>query len=298
MNSRQPVAVKNTDQHTDTDSSGISFTAYYTGEVWQRHGLSVPFLSLPQGRRLYNAGRPIEFLGKTLFGTNNEILLLQRHRIIDHLLRKAVREEGFTQVVEIACGLSPRGTRMSHEFAAQGLVYIEADLPGMAARKRRLLEQAGELSDSHRVITCNILEQGTPDSLEAVFARELDPTRKTLVITEGLVNYFDYPTIHGFWTRLAACLQQFPAGIYLNDLYPNFHWHRFVRVAEAFKAALAKATRSSVTLHFDNEVDIRRGFAQAGFASTQVHLPESYYGVLDIPVQRIPSLVRVIESRA
>jgi O-methyltransferase involved in polyketide biosynthesis len=281
----------------DTDSSGISFTAFYTGEVWQRHGLSVPFLASRQGRNLYRATRVVELAGRTLFGINNEILLLQRHRIIDHLLMEAIRNEGVTQVVEIACGLSPRGTRISREFAHAGVVYVEADLPAMAARKARLLEQAGELSDNHRVISCNILEKDTDDALEAVFARELDPTRKTVVITEGLINYFDYPTIHGFWTRLAAVLKGFPAGIYLSDLYPNFHWHRYVRVANTFRAALAVATRSNVTLHFDNEADIHQGFARAGFAQTLVHLPESYYGVLDIPVQRVPSLVRVLENR-
>jgi O-methyltransferase involved in polyketide biosynthesis len=281
----------------DTDSSGISFTAFYTGEVWQRHGLSVPFLASRQGRNLYRATRVVELAGKALFGVNNEMLLLQRHRIIDHLLVEAIRNEGVTQVVEIACGLSPRGTRMSREFAQAGLVYIEADLPDMAARKAHLLEQAGELSESHRVISCNILEQGTDDALEVVFARELDPMRKTLVITEGLINYFDYPTIHGFWTRLAAVLKTFPAGIYLSDLYPNFHWHRYVRVANAFKAGLAFATRSNVTLHFDSEADIHEGFTKAGFSVSRVHLPESYYGILNIPVQRVPSLVRVIEHR-
>lgn len=280
-----------------TDSSSISFTAYYTGEVWQRHDLSVPFLGTRHGRRLYDASRPLELAGKVFFGINNEILLLQRHRIIDHLLREAIRKEGFTQVVEIACGLSPRGTLMSREFAGDDLVYIEADLPGMAARKRELLASAGELNERHRVVTCNILERNTGDSLETVFVRELDPARKTLVITEGLVNYFDYPTIHGFWTRLAAVLRGFPAGIYLTDLYPNFQWHRSVRLANAFKAALAVATRSHVTLHFNSEADIRRGFGEAGFDSTRTHLPESYYGLLDIPVQRVPSIVRVIESR-
>ncbi|MDP2228414.1 MAG: class I SAM-dependent methyltransferase [Moraxellaceae bacterium] len=281
----------------DTDSSGISFTAFYTGEVWQRHGLSVPFLSSVQGRRLYIAGRPVEWLGKWLIGANNEILLLQRHLIIDDIVRRAIRDEGVTQIVEIACGLSPRGTRFSREFAGKGLVYIEADLPGMAARKRHLLEKAGELGSAHRVIDINILEQGTTDALETVFARDLDPARKTLVITEGLINYFDYATIHGFWTRLANCLRAFPAGIYVSDLYPNFHWHRFVRIADRLKSGLAIATRSHVTLHFDTEADIHDGFRAAGFAQTRVHLPESYYGVLEIPEQRIPSIVRVLENR-
>jgi len=281
----------------NTDSSGISFTAFYTGEVWRRHGLSVPFLASRQGQWLYLAGKPVEWAGKVLLGGNNEIMLLQRHHIIDHLLEKAIMEEGVSQVVEIACGLSPRGTRMSQRFADRDLHYVEADLPGMAARKRYLLTNAGELGPRHRVIDINILEQDTPEALERVFAKELDPSRKTLVITEGLVNYFDYPTIHGFWTRLAAVLKPFPDGIYLTDLYPNFRWHRSVRVANAFKSALAVATRSQVTLHFDTEDSIRDGFSEAGFARTAVHLPESYYDVLDIPVMRTPSLVRVIENR-
>jgi len=284
-----------TDSSNGNDSSGISFTAFYTGEVWQRHGLSVPFLSAPQGRLLYTAGRPVEWLGKWLIGANNEILLLQRHHIIDHVVRRAIREEGVSQVVEIACGLSPRGTRFCAEFP--DLVYVEADLPGMAGRKRHLLQKAGELSARHRVLDIDILAQGLPHSLENVFARELDPARKTLVITEGLINYFDYATIHGFWTRLADVLRAFPAGRYVSDLYPNFQWHRFIRVADRLKKALAVATRSQVTLHFSSEAEIHSGFRDAGFVQTTVHLPESYYGMLDIPRQRIPSIVRVLECR-
>lgn len=278
------------------DSSGISFTAFYTGEVWRRHGLSVDFLEQAQGRLLYVAGRPMEKLAEAVLGGGNETMLLQRHLIIDHVLERAVTKEGYTQVVEIACGLSPRGTLMAKRFASHDLHYIEADLPAMAARKRALLQEAGELGPRHRVVDIDILAADVAHSLEAVFA-QLDPARKTLVITEGLVNYFDYPTITGFWARLAGCLQRFPAGIYLTDLYPNFQWHRIAQAARLFKAALSLATRSHVTLHFGNEAAIQAGFRDAGFGATRVHLPESYYGVLPIPVQRTPSFVRVIENR-
>ncbi|MES2918932.1 MAG: class I SAM-dependent methyltransferase [Pseudomonadota bacterium] len=278
------------------DSSGISFTAFYTGEVWRRHGLSVDFLAQPQGHLLYLAGRPMEMLADAVLGGGNETMLLQRHLIIDHVLERAITQEGYTQVVEIACGLSPRGTLMARRFADHDLHYIEADLPAMAARKRSLLEGAGELDAHHRVVDIDILARDVDHSLEAVFAR-LDPARKTLVITEGLVNYFDHPTITGFWTRLAGVLKGFPAGLYVTDLYPNFQWHRTVRVARAFKSALGLATRSRVTLHFGNEEAIRAGFRDAGFQQAHVHLPESYYGVLPIPVQRTPSFVRVVEGR-
>lgn len=278
------------------DSSGISFTAFYTGEVWRRHGLSVDFLEQAQGRLLYLAGRPLERLAEAVLGGGNEVMLLQRHLIIDHVLERAVEEEGYTQVVEIACGLSPRGTLMARRFAERDLHYIEADLPAMAARKRELLTQAAALDARHRVVDIDILAQDVAHSLEAVFA-QLDPSRKTLVITEGLVNYFDYPTVTGFWSRLAGVLGRFPEGLYLTDLYPNFQWHRIAKAARAFKAALSLATRSHVTLHFGNEEAIRAGFRDAGFDRSRVHLPENYYGVLPIPVQRTPSFVRVVENR-
>lgn len=281
----------------EVDSTGISFTAFYTGEVWRRHGLSVPFLSLPQGRMLYLAGRPMELLSQLFLGGSNETMLLQRHLILDHLLEKAVLEHDVTQIVEIACGLSPRGTLMARRFAGQGLRYIEADLPAMAQRKRALLESAGELGNGHQVVEIDILDQDSSISLESVFRRQLDPSRNTLVITEGLVNYFDHSTITGFWSRLSEALRQFPSGIYLTDLYPNFQWHRAAKAARIFKTALGAVTRSRVTLHFGNEAAIREGFQACGFPETFVHLPESYYGVLDIPVQGSPSLVRVIENR-
>ncbi len=142
-----------------------------------------------------------------------------------------------------------------------------------------------------------VLEQGTPEALDTVFLRELDHGRKTLVITEGLVNYFDLATIKGFWNRLAAVLSTYPDGIYVTDLYPDFKWHPVTRFVDTFIHGLAFATRSRVSLHFRTEDSIRQGFRECGFGQTIVHIPESYYDVLPIPVQRMPSLVRVLENR-
>jgi O-methyltransferase involved in polyketide biosynthesis len=278
-----------------TDSSGISFTAYYTGEVWRRHGLSAPAFDTPQGRALYRAGRPVEWFAEYVLGVSNDVMLLQRHHIIDATVRRLIREEGVSQIVEIACGLSPRGTRFCAEFPE--LRYLECDLPGMADHKQGLLQANGLLSDRHTVCAVNILEEGTPDAIATVFARELDPARKTLVITEGLVNYFDLPTIRGFWQRLATVLRGFPAGYYVTDLYPDFKWHPVTRFVDTFIHGLAFATRSRVSLHFGTEAAIRDGFRACGFADSRVHIPESYYGVLPIPVQRLSSLVRVVENR-
>lgn len=277
-----------------TDSSGISFTAYYTGEVWRQHGLSSEVFKTPQGRTLYYLGQPFEKVARAVAGFSTQTTLLQRHHIIDHVVKKAIEEQGVSQIVEIACGLSPRGVRFCQHYP--DLHYVEADLPGMLAHKQQLLAQHGLLNDRHRVVGINILEENSPEALPVVFARELDPNRKTLVITEGLINYFDYQTISGFWRNLATALRIFPAGAYVTDLYPDFAWHPMTRLIKTFVHGLAFATRSQVTLHFQSQQAVMDGFRQLGFAHTQVHIPEAYYGMLPIPTQRSASLVRVVES--
>jgi O-methyltransferase involved in polyketide biosynthesis len=62
---------------------------------------------------------------------------------MDARLTDAVERGDVTQVVEIACGLSPDGWRFTACYPA--LHYVEADLPVMVAPKRLLLQSQGWL---------------------------------------------------------------------------------------------------------------------------------------------------------
>jgi len=275
------------------DSSGISHTAHYTGEIWRQHGMSEEFLATRMGKQLYLAGRPIEFLARTVIGVNNEIPLLQRHRIIDHLTSLAIEQQGVTQIVELACGLSPRGVSMRRRYPH--IRYIEADLPAMADHKRTLLQQQNLISERHRVLSCDVLAREGDDTLEKLF-EQLDPSQPVLVITEGLVNYFELKVIAGFWQRLAACLKAFPAGHYLTDIYPDLSWHVIAPWARLATRLLSRSTRAHVRLHFNNDIEMADAFRGYGFNSVKVCLPENFYGLLEIPIQRVPSIVRVIQA--
>ena len=277
----------------NTDSSSISFTAYYTGEVWRQHGLASSVFATTQGRWLYRLGQPLEHTARFLAGASIQTTLLQRHQIIDHVVRQAIEQHGVTQIIEIACGLSPRGTQFCQQYP--DLHYVEADLPEMLQHKQDLLHKHGLLSARHRVQAIDILAETGALCVETVLGG-LDKRRKTLVITEGLVNYFALSVIQDFWTRLAKSLHIFPKGGYVTDLYPNFTWHPMVKLVNTFVHGLAFATRSSVTLHFDHQKAITDGFASCGFKHSQVHIPEAYYQQLPIPTQRIASLVRVVEN--
>ncbi len=278
-----------------TDTSSISFTAHYTGYIWYHNGLSAPPFRTRQGELYFALLWPFEAIGRQLVGGNIKDFLLQRHFLIDHLIEEAITRDGVTQILEIACGLSPRGWRFTERFPQ--LKYVEADLPDMARRKKELLHEANALSERHKVVTCNILVEG-PESLENVIAREFDTTKPLLVVTEGLVNYFNLETISDFWGRLHSALEKFPAGIYLMDNYPLLNRHPFRLLLKVLGDTLGAASRSNVSFHFSSDEEMEAHFHALGFRQATAHNPRDYYGQLEIPETRGDSFVRILAARS
>lgn len=276
------------------DSSSISFTALYTGHVWYANEMSESFLTSPSSRALYWAMQPFEFAARKLVGVNIAETLLQRHQILDHRLEHLIKDSGVTQVLEIACGLSPRGTQFSRRFPQ--VRYIEADLPGMASRKRDLLKKNQRLNDKHSVVECNFFEKDTPAALETILRQHFDHTQPLVIVTEGLVNYFDLPTISSVWSKIARLTRDFPAAWYLTDLYPEVHG-RAAPLVNAATLVLGQVARADVNLHFESDDAIEDGFKMCGFSEVTVHQPEQFYDTLPIPRSSRHSHVRVVEAK-
>ncbi|AOE83389.1 class I SAM-dependent methyltransferase [Pseudomonas sp. TCU-HL1] len=273
------------------DSAHITPSAHYTGFVWYRHHLAEEPFVTPFGRLAHGLLAPVSWGARVAFGLDVEHLLLQRHLLIDALLREAVERRGVRQVVEIACGLSPRGRRFCARYP--DLRYLEADLPPMAARKRLLLHEEGWLDARHQVRPVDILaEQGVHD-LQALFSG-LDPEVPVLVITEGLVNYFALPVIEAFWGRLATQLQQFPSATYLTDLYPDLREHPRYRQLRWGIDLVGRLTRGRYYLHYRGDSAIVDGFGRCGFGDVRVHDPKELDAA---PPDAWPALVRVVEAR-
>lgn len=166
----------------------------------------------------------------------------------------------------------------------------------MAARKAALLREQGWLGPEHAVAAVDILAEDGERCLAALFAG-LDRERPLVVITEGLVNYFQRPVIEAFWSRLATELKRFPQGTYLTDLYPDLREHPRYRQIRWGVGIIGRLTRGSYPLHYRNAAEIEAAFARCGFASTLVLDPQREGAALGLPQGRLPSLVRVIESR-
>ncbi|MCK6588053.1 MAG: class I SAM-dependent methyltransferase [Polyangiaceae bacterium] len=269
-------------------SATISPTAHYTGQIWLRNGLSDERLRTPQGEVLYQVVRPLMAASRLFGGPTLQDFLLARHDLIDWRLAEAIDGGRVTQVIEIAAGLSPRGLRFTRRYGPK-ITYIEADLPGMAARKRKLLGATGM---HHRIVTVNALADDGPGSL-AELAATLDRSQGAAIVTEGLLNYFDRDSVTGMWRRFEAALAGFPRGLYLADIHVAGD---AVRGAGAFVLALSTFVRSRVHLHFRTPGEVEAALRAAGFPAARAHSPADFADRLPACRPKWARLVRVIEA--
>jgi O-methyltransferase involved in polyketide biosynthesis len=251
---------------SEDSSAAISPTAHYTGETWVRKGLSHPGLATWQGRLFYDALALPNAASRLLGGPSLEPMLLARHRIIDALLEEQI-EGGVSQVIEIACGMSPRGWRFCERHGSE-LTYVEADLPAMARRKREALAQMGSLGENHRVVELDALRDGGPGSLEEL-VESMDREAGLAIVTEGLLVYLDDETMEALWARLARALKRFPTGAYLADF-------RFARdgrgLAErAFERLLGSFVGGDIHPFRGDEAAAEAALRSAGFERAELH---------------------------
>lgn len=276
---------------SERSSGSISPTAHYTGETWVRNGLSHPRLATWQGRLFYGTLALPNVLSRSLGGPSLDGLLLARHRIIDALLDDLI-QGGVSQVIEAACGMSPRGWRFSERYG-DALTYIEADLPPMAHRKREALTQMGSLGEHHRVADLDILREGGPDSLEAL-VEPLDPAKGLVVITEGLLTYFDGDTVEALWARLARALRPFATGAYLAD----------IRIGEpgvserAFGMLLGAFVRGRVHVHRRDDASTEAALKAAGFKQASLHRCDEHPAAADVHRDAGTGMLSIIEAVA
>jgi O-methyltransferase involved in polyketide biosynthesis len=269
----------------------VSPTAHYTGETWVRNGLSHPRLATWQGRALHRALALPNAASRTFGGPTLDGLLLARHRIIDSVLEDLI-DGGVSQVVEVACGMSPRGWRFSERYGDR-LTYIEADLPAMARRKREALARIGSLSDRHRVADLDVLREGGPGSLESL-VETLDPGAGLAIVTEGLLTYLDDDTVDALWARLARVLGRFDRGAYLSDL-------RFARAdrglpERAFDVLLGAFVRGRVHAYRGDESTAEAALLNAGFKEVRLHRGDEHPAAGDARNDPGAGVVCIVEA--
>ena len=271
----------------------ISPTAHYTGYIWYAHGWSHDAFATRTGRLLYRALRGPNVIAHRIGMPSLEGMLLARHRLIDLRLQQAIDAGEITQIIEVAAGLSPRGWRFASRYADR-ITYIEADLPAMIGRKRRILAALGGETAHHRAAEINaLLDLGTT-SIAALCA-SLDPTQGTAIITEGLINYFERDAILGMWRRFAAGLRRFPRNLYLSDLMLSDDNRG--PISTGFSWLLSAFVRGRVHMPFATAEEAEDALESAGLVGIALD-PRDFVAELDGLEVAGAGRVRILEAIA
>lgn len=254
-------------------ASRISPTALYTGEVWHRHQRSFDELRVLEGRVFYRALQPAMTASRSLGGSTLEDFLLARHDLIDAQLHDHLAHHGRAIVIEIAAGLSPRGMRFVRQYG-EAVTYIEADLPPMVLTKRGKIAAHLQAHPNHRVVPVDAFAAKGPNSLPALF-ESLPAHQPVVVITEGLLNYFDRQHVEQLFAQLASLFADRPGSLYVSDIHlQTTNQGLKIRIG---KALLGAFVRGRLHLHYERPRDLIDAAAAQGLAA-QLLVPSHYAG--------------------
>ncbi len=248
------------------ETARVGLTAHYTGYVWKKNHLSDFNLHTKRGWFFYQLMRPVNFIAaKTADGSNLETFLIQRHQTIDELLTIEIESGRVNQIIELASGLSPRGTKFMKRYGkTHGLVYIESDLKDqIRAKKNIYVKKNGLPLPNH-----HFLEIDAFKSIDDAVQEFINPARGCALVTEGLISYFETAQILDLWRRIATFLKQFETGMYFADLQAG---EPTQPMALFIKSAIETFSRKKLSLHFQNAKAAQDALLDLGFRSVDLH---------------------------
>lgn len=267
----------------------ISFTAHYTGYIWYQMGISHPILATTKGKTLAAFVHPIESWAEKYVGGSMRTTLKQRHTMLDAHLEALIQQHPDLQVLEIACGLSPRGWWFRQHYPE--ITYRELDLPDMAATKQAALRQIEQNAED--VLSVDLFT----DAFASVFDI-FDPQRPLVVMSEGLINYFEKPMLQQLIQAIAQYGQGFKALHYLTDIYPEPTQNKLATIIWNSSRLLKWMSRSAFSFHFKTPLEVEHFFHEAGFNEIAVLQPKQFFEhtTLENKDQHLGDLVWVIQA--
>lgn len=123
--------------------------------------------------------------------------IVVRTQVLDELILKAVEEDGYDTVLNLAAGLDTRPYRLALPTA---LRWVEADLAPIIEYKKQMLRDAKCFCRLER----HAVDLADPAARRALFTKVGAAAQKVLVVTEGLLIYLEPEEVKA----LAADLHQ------------------------------------------------------------------------------------------
>ena len=111
----------------------------------------------------------------------------------------------------------------------RNLAPLSAELVEIDRRRRAAISESEAAQARRKALSRQIGQakaKGEPADALMAEVEGLDATLGSAIIAEGLLNYFDTPTVQGMWARFASVLQRFPNGLHLSDLQTSVQAER------------------------------------------------------------------------
>ncbi len=153
----------------------------------------------------------------------------------------------------------------------------------MAHIKQQALQQIDP--NSPEVLSVDLFSENFKQVFEI-----FDPKRPLVVISEGLVNYFDLTHLKQLISNISLYGSKFRTLHYLTDLYPQPQGRRLAKVMWSSSKLLKWMSRSAFTFHFQNPAEVQQFIQNAGFDEGEVIQPaDSLYSKGSKPAQEARS---------
>lgn len=244
----------------------ISFTAHYTGYIWYQMGISHEAFATKKGKSLAAFLDPIERWAEKYVGGSMRTTLKTRHTLLDENLTQLITQHPNLQVLEIAAGLSPRGWWFRQHYP--DIDYRELDLPAMAETKQAALQRID--AQQPAVLSADLFTEDFQQAFEV-----FDPSRPIVIISEGLINYFEKPLLQQLLQSIVEYGDRFSVLHYLTDIYPEPVKNKLAKVIWSSSKLLKVMSRSAFTFHFQSPAEVQSFFLEAGFDYVHVIQPSS-----------------------
>lgn len=238
------------------------------------------FTDIPYSEQIFSALEDIKRVDGIIFGddilSKNLAPGLEAHyKMVDKLLGNL----GFTQVLELAAGLSPRGVIFTENNAQTR--YVELDLPEMAQLKREVFSRCGIMpTDNLHICSGSALAESDIDEAVSHF----DPRQPVAIVSEGLLPYFGFEEKSILARHIVSVLEKFGGYWVSNDAPAVNGLNRVKRVAKQASVRPLVSTKNFSPDLFDDLDHFVRFFEAFGL-EVVVHDLEEVLPLLTSPVR-------------
>ncbi len=274
-------------QAVDTNKDNIPVSALYTSATWHWGKLPCADLVMPEGAKsLFRAVNIYMVLYRWLNPKKFSLqhMLLHRHTAINRLLANAA----CPQVIEIAAGFSPRGSRVSEDPSVD---YVEVDLPEVVELKRKQLQNS---ADGRRVLTRKNfrLQPGDVTQLDFSTFAQLP----TFIVTEGLMMYFNREQQLNIWRNFANHIKAC-GGEYAFDYIPLDDEPPRSALGKLFSFVRSLWLKPTYAYDERTRVQIADDLRAAGFSQVDIYNSADIAREWQLPQAEIPTRVIVYRCR-